>query len=74
MQALFSLIDSIQQRLFPFIEENIAPLTEKESEFVRAAEMAAVGKYSSALKKWIGNGWKPHSLPRHYAIIFTVGR
>jgi hypothetical protein len=61
MQALFSLINSIQQRLFPFIEGNIAPLTEKEREFVRAAEMAAVGKYSKVLKKWIGNGRKPHS-------------
>ena len=61
MQTLFSLITSIQQKLFPFIEENISPLTEKEREFVRAAELASVGKYSKALKKWIGNGRKPHN-------------
>lgn len=61
MQTSSSLASSIQQRLFPFIEGNIAPLTEKEREFVRTAELTLDGKYSKALKKWIGNGRKPHN-------------
>jgi len=44
MNTLFSLWISIQQKLFPWLNEVLDPLTEKEQEFVRVAELAVIGK------------------------------
>jgi len=42
MQVFFSLCNSIQKSLIPFIEDNLSPLTKKEKEFVLVAELAAI--------------------------------
>jgi hypothetical protein len=58
MNRLFSLWHSIQQHLFPHLEEVLDPLTEKEKEFIRVAELAEVDKHIGCYR-WIGNGRKP---------------
>ena len=45
MRTLFSLWLSIQHKLFPHLEKELDLLTEKEQEFVRVAELAAVDKH-----------------------------
>jgi hypothetical protein len=60
MNRLFSLWNSIQQYLIPHIEENIGSLSEKETLFVRVAELAAIDKHLGPYR-WVGNGRKPHS-------------
>jgi hypothetical protein len=58
MHKLFSLWRSIQQKLFPHLEEELDPLTEREKEFVRVAELAAIDKHIGPYR-WVGNGRKP---------------
>jgi hypothetical protein len=58
MNTLFSLWISIQQKLFPWLNEVLDPLTEKEKEFVRIAELAEVDKHIGPYR-WVGNGRKP---------------
>jgi hypothetical protein len=60
MHILFSLWNSIQQYLIPHIEEHLGTLTEKEEEFVRVAELAAIDSHLGPFK-WVGNGRKPAS-------------
>jgi hypothetical protein len=50
MQTLFSLINSIQPRLLPFMEDNLAPLTDKEREFIKAAKLTSVSKPSGSIE------------------------
>jgi hypothetical protein len=57
---IFSLMNSIQQYLFPLIESGLGPLTEKEKEFVRIAEVVQAGKHLKH-DTWRGNGRKPCS-------------
>ena len=58
MNALFRLWISIQQELFPRLEEVLEPLSEREKEFVRIAELAEVDEHMGPYR-WIGNGRKP---------------
>jgi hypothetical protein len=58
--ALSGLWDSIQRRLIPFIEENAGPLSGKEAEFVRAAELSGLARHMGPYR-WVGNGRTPHS-------------
>ena len=58
MHPLFSLWDSIRQYLIPHVEESLGPLSGKESEFVRAAELANVDSLARAYM-WVGWGRKP---------------
>jgi len=58
MHILFSLWNSIQRYLIPHIEENIGSLSEKETLFVRVAELAAIDKHLGPYR-WAGNGRKP---------------
>jgi hypothetical protein len=44
--------------IFPHLEELPDPLTEKEREFIRVAELARVDKHIGPYR-WIGNGRKP---------------
>jgi transposase len=60
MQALFSLWNSIPQYLIPHVEENLGRLSRKETEFVRAAELASVDGLVRAYR-WKGFGRKPAS-------------
>jgi hypothetical protein len=52
MNRLFSLWNSTRQYLIPYVEENLGPLSAKESEFVRAAELAKA-------YRWNGCGRRP---------------
>ena len=58
MHRLFSLRRSIQQYLFPYLEEELGPLSEREREFVRVAELAGIDKHIVPYR-WVGNGRKP---------------
>jgi hypothetical protein len=58
MSTLFSLWRSIQYKLFPHLEKELDPLTEKEQEFVRVAELASIDKHLGPYR-WGGNGRKP---------------
>jgi len=58
MHPLFSLWHSIQQKLFPYLEKENEPLTEKEKEFVRVVELASIDKFLGPYR-WVGNGRKP---------------
>lgn len=58
MSALFSLWISIQHSLFPRLEEILDPLTEREREFVRIAELMEVDKHLWKYG-WVGIGRKP---------------
>ena len=58
MHTLFSLWRSIQQHLFPYLEEKLEPLTEKEQEFVRVAELLRIDEHMCPYR-WVGNGRKP---------------
>jgi hypothetical protein len=51
MHMLSSLFTMIQHSLFPFIEENSGPLSEKEREFVRVAELADVSRHIGAYRR-----------------------
>jgi hypothetical protein len=57
MHILFSLWHSIQQSLFPHLEKEL-DLTEKDKEFVRVVELAAIDKFLGPYG-WVGNGRKP---------------
>jgi hypothetical protein len=58
MPTLFSLWRIIQYKLFPHLEKELDPLTEKEQEFVRVVELSAVDKHLGPYR-WGGNGRKP---------------
>jgi hypothetical protein len=51
-------MSSIQQYLIPHVEENIGALTDKEMDFVRVAEIAAIDKHIKPYR-WVGFGRKP---------------
>jgi len=57
MSPLFTLWQSIQHTLFPWLEEDLDPLTEKEQEFVRVIELAEVQKHMTPYR-WQGIGRK----------------
>jgi len=58
MHTLFSLWRSIQQQLYPYLEEILDPLTEKEREFIRIAELIRIDRHIEPYR-WVGNGRKP---------------
>jgi hypothetical protein len=57
MNPLFSIWHSIQSTLFPWMEEVLDPLTEKQREFVRVIELAEVQKHMRPYR-WPGIGRK----------------
>ena len=57
MSPLFNIWHSIQHTLFPWLEEELDPLTEKQQEFVRVIELAEVQKHMSPYR-WQGIGRK----------------
>lgn len=57
MSPLFSIWHRIQNTLFPWMEEALEPLTEKQREFVRVIELAEVQKHMSPYR-WQGIGRK----------------
>ena len=46
MSPLFDIWHSIQHTLFPWLENELDPLTEKQQEFVRVIELVEVQKHS----------------------------
>src|SRR3990170_2123739 len=57
MSPLFNIWQSIQHTLFPWLEQELDPLTEKEREFVQVIELAEVQKHMSPYR-WQGIGRK----------------
>lgn len=57
MSTLFRVWHSIQHTLFPWLEQELDPLTEKEREFVRVIELAEVQKHMGPYR-WQGIGRK----------------
>src|SRR3989304_1124858 len=57
MSPLFNIWQSIQHTLFPWLEQELDPLTEKEREFVRVIELAEVQKHMGP-SRWQGIGRK----------------
>ena len=57
MSPLFNIWHSIQHTLFPWLEQELDPLTEKEQEFVRVIELAEVQKHTGPYR-WQGIGRK----------------
>jgi hypothetical protein len=57
MSPLFVLWHSIQHTLFPWLEEELDPLTEKQQEFVRVIELAEIQKHMTPYR-WQGIGRK----------------
>ena len=57
MRPLFNIWQSIQHTLFPWLEQELDPLTEKEREFVQVIELAEVQKHMSPYR-WQGIGRK----------------
>lgn len=58
MHALSSLWFSIQTNLFPALEEELDPLTEKQKQFVTVLEVMGYQPLPAACRWW-GNGRKP---------------
>ena len=57
MSPLFNIWYSIQHTLFPWLENELGPLTEKQQEFIRVVELAEVQKHMSPYR-WQGLGRK----------------
>lgn len=57
MSALSSLWHCIGNYLFPFLEEELGPLSEKEREFVTVCELAQLDRHMGPYR-WMGKGRK----------------
>ena len=57
MGTVSSIWQTIQHTLFPWLEQELDPLTEKEQEFVRVIELAEIQKHMSPYR-WRGIGRK----------------
>jgi len=57
MSPLFEIWHSIQHSLFPWLETELDPLTEKQQEFIRVIELAEVQKHMIPYR-WQGVGRK----------------
>ena len=57
MSTLFSIFYSIERSLFPWLEEELDPLTEKEQEFVRVVSLIDLEKNMTQYH-WYGRGRK----------------
>ena len=71
MSMLFSLWINIHQRLFPHLETVLDPLTEKEQEFVRVAELAEIDKHVKPYG-WVGEGRRP--IPRKKLALAFIAK
>jgi hypothetical protein len=57
MSTLFDIFHSIQSSLFPWLEEELNPLTEKEQQFVRVVSLIDLKK-NMTQNHWYGRGRK----------------
>ena len=62
MSPLFGIWNRIQNTLFPWLEDKLEPLTEKQQEFVRVIELADVQKHIRPYR-WRGVGRKRDDRP-----------
>lgn len=53
MNTLFDIFNSIQSNLFPWLEEELDPLSEKEQQFVKVVSLLDLGKH---MKEYRGCG------------------
>ena len=57
MSTLFDIWNNIQQKVFPWMEEEIGPLSEKEQQFVQIISLTDLGKHTQEYD-WCGIGRK----------------
>ena len=57
MSTLFNIFHSIQNSLFPWLEEILDPLTEKEQRFVQVVSLVALKGHMTQYR-WHGKGGK----------------
>lgn len=57
MSALFDVWYSIQNSLFPWLEEALDPLTQREQQFVRVVSLIELQKHMRQYR-WYGRGRK----------------
>ena len=55
MSTLFNIFHSIQNSLFPWLEETLDPLTEKEQRFVQVVSLMDLQKHMTQYR-WHGKG------------------
>jgi transposase len=60
MNILKSIWNSIQHSLFPWLEEELEPLSEKERQFIEIISLLDLVQYMKEFQ-WCGNGRKPKS-------------
>ena len=56
MSTLFEIFHNIQQKIFPWLEGELDPLTEKEQQFIQVVSLMDRGKHMSQLQKSSKNG------------------
>ena len=57
MSNLFDIWHTTQTRLFPWLEERLDPLSEKEQQFVQVVSLMDLNKHMSEYR-WLGIGRK----------------
>jgi hypothetical protein len=57
MSTLFDIWNRIQSNLFPWLEEELDPLSEKEQQFIKVVSLLDLGKHLKAYA-WGGIGRK----------------
>ena len=60
MHTLSKMWHSIQNTLFPWLEEELDPLTEKQRQFVSVMELLDPVPFLTQFQ-WCGNGRKPRT-------------
>ena len=64
MSTLFDIFHSIQSSLFPWLEKEFDPLTEKERQFVRVVSLIDLEKNMTQYH-WYGRGRKTQRQGKH---------
>jgi hypothetical protein len=57
MSTLFEIFHNIQQKIFPWLEGELDPLTEKEQQFIQVVSLMDLGKHIKEYR-WRGVGRK----------------
>lgn len=55
MSTLFEIFHNIQQKIFPWLEGELDPLTEKEQQFIQVVSLMDLGKHIKEYR-WRGVG------------------
>jgi hypothetical protein len=59
MSTTLEVWNHIQRQLFPMLQEELGPLTEKDNQFVEVIGLVPLGLFLESYR-WVGNGCPPH--------------